>query len=371
MSKTLTASATLIGTIIGAGILGIPYVIMKSGFGFGLIHLIALAIILALTTLYLGEIALRTKTNHHLTGYAKLYLGEKGKKIMFAAVAFGIISALIAYLIGEGESFSQLFFNTAQYSIHFAIAFWIVLSILIYFGIKALEEGETIGIILIFIMVVSIAIFSANKISIANLTYNNLENMFLPFGVILFAYLGLTAIPELERILGKNRKPMRKSIILAYVTSFILYTIFAIAVLGLKGYATPQIATLSLGKPFIFLGILTIFTSYLALSTSFLDTLHFDFNISKLKSWLYTIFTPLIIYIILQLLDIAQFTKVLGIGGVISGGLMATLILLMIKKAKKLGTRKPEYSMPYSKILTWILIAIFIIGAILEIKALV
>ena len=371
MTKTFIAICTLIGTVIGAGILGIPYVIMKTGLGIGIAHLILLAIIITITTLYLGEIALRTKANHHLTGYAGLYLGAKGKKLMFIAFAFGIYAALLAYLIGEGESLSHLFLGSAQYSLYFGIAFWAFLSILTYFGLKALEKGESIGVILIFIMIISITVLAWNKIDVSNLTYNNFENLFLPFGVILFAYLGFSSIPEIERILGDNKKPMKKSIITAYILCFVVYAIFAAVVLGYKGVATPQIATLALGKPFILLGMFTMFTSYFVLSIALVDTFRFDYKMKKIKAWLYTISIPLILYLILEFFQIAQFTKVLGIGGVISGGLTAILILLMVKKAKKLGIEKPEYSIPYSKILTYILIAIFVIGAVLEITSLI
>ena len=367
MSKTFVASATLIGTVIGAGILGIPYVLMKSGIAIGLSHLILLAIIMALTTLYLGEIALRTKKNHQLTGYAEKYFGKKGKKIMFIAFSFGMYAALIAYLIGEGESFSQLFFNTTEFAIPLAFAFWVILSALSYFGLKALEEGESIGVILILILIISIAVLSYNQINVENLTYNNYNNLFVPFGVILFAYLGFSAIPELERIFKGEGKHMRKSIVLGYLFCFIAYAVFAISVIGSKGLLTPPIATLVLGKPFVLLGILTMFTSYLALSIALIDMYRFDFKFSKIKAWLSVIIPPLVVYLALKIFNMAQFTRVLGIGGVISGGLTAILILLMVKKAKMHGDRKPEYSMPYSKILTWGLIIIFTIGAALEV----
>ena len=97
MAKTIAAISVMLGTIIGAGILGIPYVIMKSGFMLGTVNIIILSIIIALVSLCLGEIVLRTKSDHQLTGYAEKYLGKKGKIIMFIISAFGIFSALIAY----------------------------------------------------------------------------------------------------------------------------------------------------------------------------------------------------------------------------------------------------------------------------------
>ncbi len=370
MAKTLHAITTLIGTIIGAGIFGIPYVVMRSGFPVGLIHIVIIGILMIITMLYLGEIALRTKQNHHLTGYAEKYLGKKGKIIMLLSLIFGIYAAILAYLIGIGESLSYLFFNSANYSLHLGIGFWVLMSLLSLLGLKALEQGEFIGVATIIILVISMAVFFMNRIEPSNLTQYPIENpmdYLAPFGVILFAFLGYTTIPEVKRILGNKKSEMKKSIILANILSGIVYIIFAVMVLGIKGKDTPQIATIALGRPFILLGILTMSTSYLALSIALIDSLQFDFAQRKSKAWLYTILIPLISFIILTLSQSANFTKVLGIGGVITGGLTAILILFMAEKAKYLGDRIPEYSIPISKMLTWLLILIFALGTIAEI----
>lgn len=367
MSKTFIAVSTILGGIIGAGFLAIPYVVMKSGFGIGLFYLILLGIILGLVTLYLGEIVLRTKTNHQLSGYAEKYLGKKGKILMFISLAFGIYAAILAYLIGEGQSLSYLFFSNSNYQIHFAIILWVLVSLISYFGLKALEDGETIGMILIAVLIVSIIIFAWNKIDVSNLTYNNFSYAFLPFGVILFAYLGFSIIPEVGRILGKEKREMKRSIIISYVLCFIVYAAFTAVVLGFKGSLTPQIATLGLGKPFILLGIVTMFTAYLGFSIALMDNLRFDFKFKKTSAWLITIIIPMILFILLQLFNKVNFTLVLAIGGVISGGFSAIVILLMNRAAKKLGERHPEYSIPLPKILFWIISLIFIIATIAEV----
>ena len=82
-SKFFPALAVLVGTIIGAGFLGIPYVVAKSGFIPGLAYLVFVFLFILLVKLYLGETILRTKGNHQLTGYAEKYLGKKGKYLMF------------------------------------------------------------------------------------------------------------------------------------------------------------------------------------------------------------------------------------------------------------------------------------------------
>jgi amino acid permease len=367
MSKSFAALAVLMGTIIGAGILAIPYVVSQSGFPIGLVHIIVLGIVMAVIMLYLGEIALRTRRNHQLPGYAEKYLGKTGKTLMFIALAFGIYSAILAYLIAEGRSLSFLFFGTPVYQLYFGIAFWAIMSFITYFGIKALEEGEIVGVTLVFVMIISISVFFANKINLSNLAYIFPSNLLAPFGVILFAFLGFAAIPEIERVLGNQKKSMKNIIITAYVLSALIYITFTVVVIGAMGDSIPEVATIALGKPFIVLGMLTMFTAYLSLSMAMIDTFRFDFKKTRNQAWLYTILIPLVVFIILSLAEKAAFTKVLGIGGVVSGGLTAILILLMVKNAKKHGDVKPKYKMPYSKFIFYLLSAIFVIGAIAEI----
>ncbi|MEI6731657.1 MAG: aromatic amino acid transport family protein [archaeon] len=366
MAKLYSAVTALTGTIIGAGFLGIPYVAMKAGYPAAILIMIIIASIMITTKLYLGEIAMRTKTNHQLSGYAEKYLGIKGKYLMFIATAFGIYAAILAYLIALGQSFSFLFFGNTTYQFSIGILVWIIISGIAYYGIKAMEEGEKIGFVLLLILVVSIVIYGWNKINISNLTYIQSNNFFIPFGVILFAFLGFSAIPEVERILGKDRHLMKRTIWIANIITFTVYAIFTAIVLGMKGTSTPALATLALGKPFVLLGIITMLTSYLALSVALIDNLRFDFKKSKNFSWFWVIIVPIILFIILELFNVANFTSILGIGGTISGGLTAILILFMVKYAKEKGNQTPAYSMPYSKYLVWILIILFVAATILE-----
>jgi len=367
VDKKYYAIAELIGTIIGAGFLAIPFVMMKSGAAIGLLHLLIIGILVCIIMLYLGEIALRTKRPHQLAGFASKYLGKTGKKIMFIALLFEVYSAVLAYLIAEGISISHLIFSNTNYAFTISIIFWLILSALIFKGIKALKKGEFFGNIFFLIIIAIIVIVFAPQIQTENLSTINLSNAFIPFGVILFAYLAFTAITETIIILGNEKKKLKSSIIKAFIIAFLVYSIFALVVLGVKGELTPEIATLSLGKPFIILGILTMLTSYLSLSVSLSDSFKFDYNMHKIKAWLLTIIIPIILFITLTLLNKTSFVAILGIGGVISGGLLVILILIMHTKAQKLGDRKPEYSMPDSIALKVIIALIFIAGATIEI----
>mgnify|MGYP001616560226 CR=1 FL=1 len=363
----LAGLSILIGTAIGAGVLGIPYVVAKSGFLIGLSYIVLLGGIILLANLYLGEIVLRTKGNHQLGGYAKKYLGKTGKLFMSFAFIFGIYSAILAYLVGISESFSFLFYGNFNYSILIGILFGIFMSYLLWRGLKALKNFEKFGVSAIFILFILIAVFFTKKIYLENLTMINANFFFLPFGVVLFALLSFSAIPEINLILKKDKILMKKILLFGTLITILFYILFTFIVVGFKGVETPEIATIALGPIFIVLGIFTMFTSYLALGNALQDSFIYDFKYKKIKAWILTAIIPIFLFLFVKLFDFFSFTKILSIGGVVSGGLIAILILLMISKAKEKGDRKPEYSICINWFVIGLLSLIFVAGVVREI----
>jgi len=365
--KFWIATSILIGTCIGAGVLGIPYVAAQAGFFVALAYILLIGAIILVVNLYMGEISLRTKGEHQLIGYTKRYLGKKGKIFMEFATVFGIYAAIVAYMLGIGESISFLIFGNSSYTTLFGILFGVGMSGLLWRGMKALKKYEKIGVSIVLGLLVLIVILFSNKIEVANLIYFNVGNIILPFGVILFALMSFHAIPEVKIVLYKKEKLMKKVLIFGTLISVIFYSLFTLVVVGFKGIATPEIATLALGTVFVFLGIFTMFTSWFALGNALEENFMFDERMRKKKAWVLTSFMPILIFLIIRFFEFFSFTHILSIGGVFSGGLVAILILLMIKKAKKKGSRKPEYSMPVNWFIIWFLILIFILGVVREI----
>jgi len=365
MNKKFWATTfTLTGTIIGAGILGLPYVFAKSGVFIGSLWLIILGMIMIYTNLCLGEIGLSIKGKHQLVGYAERYLGKKGKRLMFFAVIFGIYSALIAYLIGEGQSLSQLFTGSLDYAIYFAIGFWLLMTVLLRGGLKGLKKIETYGVISIIILVLIIAVYYLPGINVENYSYNNFDFFFLPFGVILFALLGFSSIPELRSEIRGSEKKLKKAIILGTIIPIVLYIIFSLTFVGVLGEDVSQVATLSFGKLVVLLGIFTMLTSYFVLSFSLKDVFQYDLRYSETRDFFLVSVLPILIYLILSAFNLLNFVSILGIGGVVSGGLTGILILLINRKAKKNRNRNPEYKMPINWFIIGLLSMIFILGIV-------
>ncbi len=365
--KFFVAVSILIGTCIGAGVLGIPYVASQAGFFVALTYIILLGIIILFVNLCLGEISLRTKGEHQLIGYAQRYLGKKGRRFMEFATIFGIYSAIVAYMLGIGESFSFLIFGNSSYAVFMGILFGAGMSVFLWRGMKSVKKFEKIGVSIVLGLLLLIFILFFNKIDVTNIYYFNIGNIFLPFGVVFFALLSFHAIPEVEIVLHNNEKLMKKVLIAGTSVCILFYILFALVVVGFKGLETPEIATLALGGIFVVLGIFTMFNSWLSLGNALEESFMFDERIKKKKAWFYTAIVPLAIFLLISFFEFFSFTKLLSIGGVISGGLMAALILLMVKKAKREGNRKPEYSIPINWFIIGFLILIFVLGVLREI----
>ena len=109
--KTATTSEAVFiitGMTIGAGILGLPYVIARSGLAVGLVLVVLWGLVMLLLNLMLGEIAVRTEGNFQLPGFAGKYLGQWAKNLMSVIIVFSGFGALLAYIIGEGQTLAEI-----------------------------------------------------------------------------------------------------------------------------------------------------------------------------------------------------------------------------------------------------------------------
>lgn len=373
-SSYAKAVPILIGTIIGAGVLGIPYVVYQAGFWTGMFMIVGLGIAILMLNLYLGEIALRTQKKHELTGYAEKYLGPWGKKFMFLSMMIGGYGALTAYIIGVGATTRALLGGN---EIIYSLAFFIALSIIVYLGLKAVGKTELYMQTAIIIVIIAIVTYSMLLVNPKNLTGFDFRNVFIPYGAIFFAFLGTSAIPEVRETLRKEPKLMKKAVLLGSIIPIIVYALFVLAVVGTVGGAfqflgaNERIATIALGEVLgeninilaNLFATLTMATSFLSIGLAIRWMYQYDYNIKKQTAWALTVFLPLV----LALSGITTFIKTIGVVGAIAGGIDGILIVMMHKRAKHLGDRKPEYSIKHYTVLSYILIALFALGMILTI----
>lgn len=373
---TLEAISTLIGFTIGAGILGIPFVVAKAGFLTGILNIITLGILILILNLYIGEISLRTRGNHQLTGYAKIYLGKAGNLLMTASFMIFSYGALIAYIIKTGE-FLNVILNPliGGSAILYSILFFTISFIIIHKGIKIIEKSEVSMVILILIIIIVLSIIAIPHIKTNNLSNFNINNFFVPYGIVLFAFLATAAVPEINEELGKNKKELKKIIIIGTLIPLMVYVLFALVIVGMTGTNTSDGSIMGLGqilghKILILgstLGILTMATSFIAVAFAVSEMYRFDYGLKKRNASNLACIAPLIISLLIINSNIKNaFFKVLDVAGSFGGSLAGILIVMIWWKSKTVGKRKPEYSLKKNIILPLILISMFILGIVLK-----
>ncbi|MFH0779363.1 MAG: aromatic amino acid transport family protein [Parcubacteria group bacterium] len=358
------ATATLVGSVIGAGVLGIPYVIARTGVLPGFLILIVLGAAVILINLMFTEIVLRTHFRHQIAGYMKKYLGRTAYILSIVALLAGCYGALTTYMIGEGEVLHTLFNvnNVLGSVIFFAIG-----ALMLYFGLKLIKIFELWLVFSFLIIILSIFCFSGASIDFSNWQYVNWQHSFSIYGVILFAFGGgAAAVVPLREILRKDQKDVPRSVMIASFIPLIVYVLFSLIVVGVTGANTTEVATVGLGRAigqYMLIGgnlfaLFTMFTGFLTTGIILKEFFEFDMRFSRLLSWFLVIIFPIIIF----LLGMRDFIKTMGIAGALTFGITGVLIILSFWRAKKLGDREPEFKLPKLKIVGGLMIVMFLVG---------
>ncbi len=226
-----------------------------------------------------------------------------------------------------------------------------------------MKKIETWGVFGILAIVFILFFWLLPDFNLSNISYVEPSNFFFPFGVTLFALMGFSCIPELRMEIKGSEKLLKKAIFIGALIPIIVYIIFSFSFVSVLGKEVSEVATLSFGRTVYVLGIFTMLTSYFVLSFVLRDIFIYDLKKKKIKFW-FVSFVPLILYLAVSFFDFASFISVLAIAGIISGGLTGSLALLMNIRAKKLGDRNPEYSMPISWMIVIFIILIFVLGVV-------
>jgi len=205
--KFLKALAVFLGTVIGVGIFGLPFVASKAGFFIVLFYFLFMALIAASISLIYGQVILGSEKINRLPGYVGEYLGEKWKKITFLIIAVGLMGALLAYLIIGGQFLSSLlssYFGGGP--ILYTLLFFILGAYLVFRGIKSISGVELFLLFFLFVILILFSIKVFPFIDIDNFKGFDLKYIAFPYGIILFSLWGSAVIPEIKEMVKGSKK---------------------------------------------------------------------------------------------------------------------------------------------------------------------
>ncbi len=360
------AVAFVVSGTIGAGVLGLPYAISKVGMTVGMVYIVVLGLLTIALNVMLGEIVTRSKKEYQMSGLAREYIGKPAGYIMTVITYLMWVGVMLVYIIGEGTTLSALFGGDPFV---WSLVFFAAMGLLVTLGMATLKTVDFFLSIGILVVILIIAALSVPHIEVSNSVYTDLAHVLLPYGVVLFAFSGISAIPEAHTLLRHKDSAFKWSIIIAGIINIAAYALFAYVVVGVTGLATTEVATIGLGEmvgPYmvIFGNLFALFamaTSFLLTALAFRDSLRWDYHVSRGMATIIVLVLPLIIF----LLGLRSFIAAIDIvGGVLVSALMIMSILIYWRAKQKGHLKRSTYKLHHTAWLIVLLLAAFSIGAI-------
>jgi amino acid permease len=353
----LVAAAT-----VGDGIFALPYIFAQAGWLLCLFYLVALAgLVILAHSVYLATLE-KVGEKERLLGLARIYLGGGGFWVGFFAIIMGLLLTLLAYLL-LGTQFIHLALPLVRERYAF-IAFWAFISIPLFLDNRHVTDLEIFGIAATALIVLLIFISAIPHVAFAAAPVINMNNLFLPFGVILFALAGWTSIePVYEARKKGNELGARAWTSLALGTGIAaaLFAMFAAGILGTSSTITPDTVSGLVAWPFwkkelfALMGLIAVGTVYIPISREIKNSLEKDLRWNTFVSRGTILLLP-------PLLIVLGFNNFLTVVGLVGGLFLSTQYLLIVSVGRHALTLGPV-----KKFFLDLAALIFILAAVYEV----
>ncbi|MFA4873291.1 MAG: aromatic amino acid transport family protein [Patescibacteria group bacterium] len=350
MMRFLLSVATLVGTIVGVGMFGLPAVTAEAGWlSIAVIALIVLPLVV-ITHLAYAHVVVLTSSRARLPGYAGLWLGKPAKYVAFVSQALGLVGSSLAYLMVGGSFLAQFISSVLPIPFWAGVAiFFLAGAVLVWRGTKSIARAELVmvGIMLCAIVVLGIAALpSFRSANLAAIPFTGAP--WRAYGVLIFSLWGMSVIPEVAEV--SSRRNLGEVVAGGVILSFLASALFVLIALGVSDGAISADAlsslSMHLGKGvrlFGFgFGVLATFTSYLTLTRVTVDMLRYDFRIGTVVSFISATVIPLI----LLLMGFNDFITVLAITGAVSLGIEGILVMMIEEHAVRERPQQKIFHMP-------------------------
>ncbi|USS40161.1 amino acid permease [Thermococcus aggregans] len=339
--KRSEALAVLIGTQIGAGVLGLPYAAKEVGLILSILVLIGIMLLMLFTARIVLYFSAKMG-GAQLSTVARKMLGRGGGLVMLFSLVFMSFGALLAYIAGMGDVFASLFGVSPKVG---ALVFWAFASLVIYLGLEVSGKSELAMSLAMLVLFMAVGVMLLPKGKLENAMYSSISSLWKIVGVSIFALGCHSVIPDVYKGLGSYEET-KKLLTWAFIIPTAIYALFMASFLLVFGKETPQIATQALESLFGRRGFLignliplfAITTSYIGLGLAQLSNMEEYLGMDRKLAWVITVVPPLVVY----LLGVGDFVSVLGLAGD-TGDLMAFIVLpIVLYITHKLGFARVE-----------------------------
>ncbi len=334
-SRILSGTFLIAGTMVGAGMLGIPLVTGVSGFIPGIFVTLVVWLFMYATGLLFLEVTLWMPDGSNVLSMSGRFFGRGGRLLSGGMFIFLYYCLMVAYfaagapLLADALRMVGLTFSGWEMFLVFGIIFGTIVA----FGPKSIDR---VNIIMSVAMIGSWLVLigsGGSEVKIEQLSYKNWPEMMFAMPVLFSAFGFHNVIPSLCTYLKRDRRALRISIFWGSILPLCVYIVWQWLIIG----AVPKeviAETLQAGTPvtaafqsitgeayFVavgrFFAFFAIVTSVLGVAFSMVDFLGDGFRVPHRKGWkriglTVLTFTP---PFILAALNPGVFGTALGVAG--------------------------------------------------------
>ncbi len=353
----------ILATTVGAGVFALPYVFYQAGWVLSLTYLLVLGLLVVLVHWLYFRVLMEVGRRERILGLVKENLGRAGFLLALVSILGGLILALVAYLILGARFLEMVWPGLGDWGV---VVFWLLGSAPLLFSLKKLVGMELWGGFLM-VAIVAFIFYQAwpihAEVSVPNLVR---ENLFLPFGAILFSLAGWTAIEPIYdsyrgRSIGMGLGVRWWQFTFATYGSALIYLFFVLAILGsareivsdtISGLTNWPAWKLQLLGLF---GLFALWTSYLPIGREIEGLVVKDFKWSRGFALAAVIFIP----ILLVFLGLKNFLVIVSlVGGIFLALQYFFLVITGVKVLQFQGFKRAGF---------YAIALVFLLGAVYEI----
>ncbi len=355
-----------IGTIVGAGIFGLPALFSSVGWAAGTILFWLLALIVLATHLLYVEVILASKKRQRLVGYARSTFGNAGFVVGVVTYPLQIVGVNFAYILLGGEFLDAIMQRAGVVLplLFWQMIFWLMGALVVFVGFKRAAKVEAAATwLLIASMVIVILVAGRLDMPLPTASFDGFRQWLAPFGVFLFALSGLSGISETIDVVGRDRLLAYRAVAVGTIASAFLSWLFGIIIALLaegRPLQTPGdiMAVLPAQWAMIIpvVGFLAVVTSYIATSEDLTAALRLDFKFKGTVSWALAVFLPFCLLFLTHRDFLATIDFVGGIFSAVNGILVAAIAHRVLCEKKHYGR--------WFAFLTFLVLCAYLIGIV-------
>ena len=370
----MEAASTVAGYGIGAGIMAVPYLAVRSGVGPLLGIMVVAYLISILFHLMLVDMVMRdggkTQLMEILAKY--LFVGRVGKVftwIFFVLIVFAFFGTLITYLVGGGEVLNSTF--NLPLLLGFFITY-LLAAVVVFFGLKAVgvvEKFSIIGIAAVVSTLLIVSLFKPFHLEMIVKTGGIKEALAL-YGMIMFSFYSMFSVPQAVKGLSWKPGLAPWAVVTGIGITFVTVLLITLAAMGVSETITSNAIVgwaKAIGPWAKYLGsifiVLAFLTSFWSISLALADVLRERLGWNEKVCWLLATL-PCLLISFFKLQNFLEYLRLTG--GVIGILLVVIMIPAYLSVKRKGAVKKPVWSLGFfgRGAFLWIVLIGFLLMAV-------